>query len=146
MVPEKVKSELKRFLSGRQVEELSKQLDTYEKRVREAVKHFDVKGREAKALGQERLDKFAEQVKRTSQELEKQLKTFVNQESKMLNKGLNELFTYFRGLTQKPAPRKTSGPAKAKVKAKAKPKGKVKAKTAVRRVKTATGPSASPAH
>lgn len=129
MVPEKVKAELKRLLSNRQVEELSKQLDSYEKRVREAVKHFDVKGREAKALGQERLDKFAAQVKRTGQELEKQLKSFVNQEGKNLNKGLNELFTYFRGLTQKPTPlvRKTAAR-----------KAKGKAKTGARKAKSAT--------
>jgi biopolymer transport protein ExbB/TolQ len=135
MVPEKVKSELKRFLSNRQVEDLSKQLDSYEKRVREAVKHFDVKGREAKALGQERLDKFTAQVKRTSQELEKQLKSFVNQEGKVLNKGLNELFTYFRGLTQKPTPvvRKASAT-------------KSKAKSGARKAKSATRATTSTTH
>ncbi len=137
MVPEKVKSELKRFLNNRQVEELSKQLDSYEKRVREAVKHFDVKGREAKALGQERLDKFAAQVKRTSQELEKQLKSFVNQEGKVLNKGLNELFIYFRSLTQKSAPVARKGsPAKAKA----------KTKTSTRKPKSAARATASTTH
>lgn len=114
MVTEKVKSELKRFLNTKQVEDLSKQFGTYEKRVREAVKQFDVKGREAKAKGQEQLDKFAAQVKRTSLELEKHFKSLVNQEGKVLNKGLNELFAYFKTLTaaapaQKKATAKKSG-------------------------------------
>lgn len=113
MVPEKVKAELKRFLSAKQVEDLSQQLDTYEKRVREAVKQFDVKGREAKAKGQVQLEKFAAQVKSTSQQLEKQIKTFMGQEGKALNKGLGELFTLFRSLTAQPEkPAKKSAKAK----------------------------------
>lgn len=112
MVPEKVKAELKRFLSSKQVEEISKQLDVYEKRVREAVRQFDVKGREAKEKGQEHLDKFAAQLKRTGHQLEKQFKAFVNTEGKALNRGLNELFTYFRGINGSAAvtakPKKTS--------------------------------------
>jgi hypothetical protein len=100
MVSEKVKSELKRFLSAKQVEELSKQFEVYEKRVRQAVKQFDLKGREAKAKGQVQLDKFTSQVKRRGQELEKQFKSLVNQESKVLNQGLHDLFSYFKTLTQ----------------------------------------------
>ncbi len=106
MVPERVKSELKRFLNAKQVQELSRQLDTYEKRVREAVKQFDVKGREARTKGQEQLDKFAEQVKKTGQDLERQLKAFMSQEGKQLNKGLNELFTYFKGIRQSETPKR----------------------------------------
>lgn len=131
MVPERVKSELKRFLNAKQVQELSRQLDTYEKRVREAVKQFDVKGREARKSGQEQLDKFAVQVKKTGQELERQLKTFMNQEGKTLNKGLNELFTYFKSIRQSETPKVKTAAKKVAKKAATKAS---KARTTARKV------------
>ncbi len=113
MVSEKVKSELKRFLSVEQIENLSKQFGAYEKLAREVVKQFDVKGREAKARGQAKLDKFASQVKTTRTQVEKQLQSLVREERQSLNKGLNDLFTYFKTLTaassKKSAPKKRTG-------------------------------------
>jgi hypothetical protein len=142
MVADKVKAELKRFLSPKQVEELSKQFDAYEVKVRDAVKQFDVKGRAAKAKGQEQLDKFATQVKKTGQELEKQFKTFLNQENKMLNKGLNELFAYFRTLSKaeatKPAKKAEAGAKQVKKAASSKAKS---AKPAARKVRSAAKPA-----
>jgi len=114
MVPEKVKAELRRFLNAKQVEDLSKQLDSYEKRVRQAVKQIDVRGREAKTLGKGQLDKFTKQVKRTGKQLEKQLTTLVKSEGKMLNKGLNDLFGYFRMLSK--SEKKAKSPAKSPAK------------------------------
>ncbi len=87
MVSNKIKSELKRFLTDKQVEDLSKQLSLYETKVRDAVKGFDVKSLAAKAQGKAQLEKFSSQV----------------------NQGLNELFNYFRTLAnlEKKAAQKT---------------------------------------
>lgn len=125
MVPEKVKAELRRFLNAKQVEDLSKQLDVYEKRVRQAVKQMDVRGREAKALGQKQLDKFTKQVKATGTQIEKQFSSLVKSEGKTLNKGLNDLFGYLRKLAKNKAPSK----AKASVKKRAPKKRTAKKKS-----------------
>ncbi|MBY0370259.1 hypothetical protein K2X33_06200 [bacterium] len=125
MVPEKVKAELRRFLNAKQVEDLSKQLESYEKRVREAVKQIDVRGREAKALGQKKVDVFAAQVKRTGKDLEKKLSALVKTEGKALNKNLNDLFGYFRTLAK--ADKKAKKPAGKRTAAK--PRKRTSAKT-----------------
>jgi hypothetical protein len=130
MVSEKLKEELKRFLSAKQVEGLSKQWDAYEVKVREAVKEFDIRGREAKSKGKERLDKFAAQLKRSSEEFEKHFKAFMNQEGKVLGESLTEMFAFLSSLAK-------SEPAKKTKSARSKRPTKTK-KAPVRKTRSAT--------
>lgn len=84
MFPEKVKSELKRFLTSEQIEEISKQWDKYENRLLDA-----------KQKGKQQVDR-----------LSLQWKNLVNQEGKVLKEGISELVAYFRDLSKAEAPKK----------------------------------------
>jgi flavorubredoxin len=84
MFPEKMKSELKRFLTPDQIEEISKQWEKYESRLVEA-----------KQKGKQQVDR-----------LSVQWKNLVNQEGKVLKEGIAELVSYFRDLSKAEAPKK----------------------------------------
>lgn len=77
----------------------SDQLNGYEKRVRGIVKEIDVKSRDAREKSAQRLDRFAQHVKKTRNNVEKRVVSLVNTEGKRLNKRVNELVDYLRGIS-----------------------------------------------
>ncbi len=84
MFSEKVKLELKRFLTSDQIEEISKQWEKYEGRLLDA-----------KQKGKQQVDRLSEQWK-----------NLVSQEGKVLKEGIAELVAYFRDLSKAEAPKK----------------------------------------
>lgn len=94
----KLKIDLKQLFTSQQVENLSKHLTTYEKRVKELVKELDLKSRDARDKSKERLAHFTSQVRKTSTDIEKNVKDLLNQEGKVLNQKVTELVTYLKSL------------------------------------------------
>jgi hypothetical protein len=94
----KFKVDLKQWMNSPQVENLSKHLTDYEKRVKELVKELNLKSRDAREKGKVQLDRFTTQVQKTRTDVEKNVKTLLQQEGKVLNQKLNELVTYLKGL------------------------------------------------
>ena len=90
--------DIKGILGSRLVQGVSKQVNTYEKKVRGLVKDLDLRTRDAREKSQKQLDKFAVQVKKTRSQLETRLVEVVNQEAVRLNKGFSELVTYLKSL------------------------------------------------
>ena len=90
--------DLKGFLQSEFVTGISKQLNAYEKKVKVLVKDLNLKSQEARDKSRLQLDNFAEQIKKTTNEVEKKVVTVVNQEVHRLNKGFNELVTYLKSV------------------------------------------------
>jgi hypothetical protein len=80
------------------VSELSQHLNEYEQKLKSVVKDLDLKGRDAREKSRKQLDSFTRQLKKTRTDLEKRVRTLVNQEAKRINIGFNELVTYLRAL------------------------------------------------
>lgn len=99
MFPEKVKSELKRFLTSEQIEEITKQWEKYENRLLDA-----------KQKGKQQVDR-----------LSTQWKNLVNQEGKVLKEGIAELVAYFKDLSKAEAPKKKKTSKRARKPATRKP-------------------------
>jgi len=123
-MPQKNLAGLKNFLESKWNDSVSKQLNIYEKKVKDLVKDLDLKSRDAREKSREQLDAFTHQVKKTRTDLEKRIVTLVNQETKRLNVGLNELVSYLKSLSHS---EKTQAAAKAAPKAKAATKKKSRA-------------------
>src|SRR5580765_6397819 len=96
--PEKLRSELKRLANSELVSGISKQLNVYEKKVKDLVNNFDTKSREARGKSREQLDKFATQLKRTRTDVEKRVRDLLTQEGQRLNKGMGELVNYLKSM------------------------------------------------
>jgi uncharacterized membrane protein YgcG len=100
MVTNRIQEELKKLLHSDQIQALSQQLQTYEKKVREAVKEFDLRSRDARQKGQEKLGVFTSDLKKTRTRLESQFRIFLDKEKVNLNKGLQDLMAYLKTLSQ----------------------------------------------
>jgi methyl-accepting chemotaxis protein len=120
--------------------DLSQHLNEYEKRLKSVVKDLDLKSRDARDKSRKQLDTFTKQLKKTRTDLEKRVKSLVNQEAKRLNEGFNELVTYLKSLSvneQQAAAAAASGKAttKASVKTSVGAKRKATVSTAAPRSK-----------
>jgi len=102
-VKKNMKLDFKEISSNPMVKNLSEQWVTYEKRVKTLIRDFDLKSRDARVKGKEHLDKFLVQLKKTRTQLESNIRVFAKNESKVLNKGFNDLVVYLKTLSQKEA-------------------------------------------
>lgn len=142
--------DIKGLLDSRWVQGVSKQVNTYEKKVKGLVKDLDLKTRDAREKSQKQLDRFTVQIKKTRGQLEARVVEVVNQEAARLNKGFVELVTYLKSLanneTLKTATRAQSTSTKVRRNAKS-PKGsRVRnAKKTSSRARKSNGAAASPA-
>ncbi len=96
----KIRNELNRLANLQVVSQFSKQLGSYEKKVKGLVKGFDVKSREARVKGLKQMDAFASQVKKVRGQLEKRVREVLNKETDRLNEGLTELFKYLKTVSK----------------------------------------------
>lgn len=99
MVAPKLRSDLKKLAQIKSIDQLKKQLVGYEKRVLEIVRDVDLKGREARRKGEQKINQFAEQLRRQSTGIEKQVRVLVAKERERLNEGIFELVTQLRKLS-----------------------------------------------
>lgn len=119
-MPSKFKVDLKQWMNGSQVENLSRHLTDYEKRVKALVKDLNLKSRDARDKSKVQLDRFTSQVRKTRAEVEKNVKGVLQQEGKVLNQKLNDLVGYLKSLAlnekneKKAAPVDTAKPKAAK--------------------------------
>jgi hypothetical protein len=90
----------------------TQQLNSYEIKVKNLVKDFDLKSREARKKSEERLEKFLSQVKKTRKELEKTVVDLVHDERKVLNAKIDNLLSFLHKM--KKAETTTSPAAKAR--------------------------------
>lgn len=88
--------DLKGILQSEFVSGISKQLNVYEKKVKELVKDLNLRSVEAREKSRQQLDLFAEQIKKTRDEVEKKVVTVVNLETQRLNKGVTDLVSYLK--------------------------------------------------
>jgi hypothetical protein len=133
----KLKLDLKKLANSELALSLARHLDGYEKRVKEFVKEFDVKSRDARTKGQKQLDKFAGQLKRTRTDLEKRVATLFHEESRQLNQRVNELVNYLKRVTksEKLKPESSSSKKKETAKAQSSDSPKTVKKTTARKTK-----------
>jgi hypothetical protein len=87
----KLKIDLKRLADSALANNLSKHLNEYEAKVKEMVRDFDLKSREARDKSRERLDRFLAQLKQTRGDLEKKVTDIAHVEGERLNKRVSEL-------------------------------------------------------
>lgn len=83
------------------INQLTEQLNTYEKRVSTLVKNFDLKSRDARERSRQQLDKVLGQLKQTRAKVETKVTRLVNQEGKKLNKKVNDLMIYLNAVARK---------------------------------------------
>ena len=88
--------DLKKIANTPWVENLTKQFNGYESRVKRLVKDIDLKGREARTKGKKQLNRFTHQLQKTRNEVEKKVTVLINKESKKLNGKVTELFKYLK--------------------------------------------------
>ena len=101
--------------------------ETYEKKVREAVHHLDLKSREARKASESRLKEVSSQIQKTRGDVERRVKGLLDDEAKKLNVRLREIYSYLVKVAQKDQ----AAAKKASAKGAAKKSGaKTKAKSA----------------
>lgn len=93
--------DFKEVLKSPWVNRVSKQVATYEKRLRVLVNDLDLKSREAREKSKQRLDEFQTQVKRTRSDVEKRVVTLVNEEAVRLNKHFADVLSYLKSLANR---------------------------------------------
>lgn len=131
--------------SLKSVDQLSKQLATYEKRVKTLVHDMDVSTRDARKQGRERLDGFLNDLRVRRDQLEKKVTELVNTESKKIQDGVNELVAYLKVLRANGAASSGAPKAKAPKSAKAagasaKPSGGKKKSTGAKKASAGGAP------
>jgi len=137
-VQSKIKSDLKRWANSDFVRNLSRHFSDYEVRVKEVVRDFDLRSRDAREKSRQQIDKIAEQIKRTRSKVEEKVSTILNSEGQRLNGRVKQVFNYIRAIAQsekingragakKIARRATNGRASARKKAKKKTTRRVSA-------------------
>ena len=110
----------------------SKQLTQYEKKAMNLVKDIESKGREARTMGQKKLDKLMNQLQTTRTTVEKRVGSLVEIEKKRINSGVNDLLNYLKSTAknEKITPKKMASPKKKATKAVSGGKSKTKKRTA----------------
>lgn len=98
-----IKVDFSKWANHPSINQLTRQITTYEKRVSSLVKGFDLKGREARKRSRKQLDKVLVQLKQTRANVEKKVTQLVNVEGKKLNKRVNELVSYLKVVSRKEA-------------------------------------------
>lgn len=123
--------------SQKSVEQLTKQLAGYEKRVKQIVHDMDVSTRDARKQGRDRLDRFLEDLRGRRSQLEKKVTELVSTESKKIHEGVNDLVAYLKVLRANGAA--SSGAAKSEKSAKPTASAKAPAKKKASGAKKSTG-------
>jgi hypothetical protein len=95
-----LKVDFSKWASHPSINQLTKQITTYEKRVSTLVKDFDLKGREARERSRKKLDKVLGHLKQTRSKVEKKVTHLVTLEGKKLNKKVNELLDYVNQMSR----------------------------------------------
>jgi GTP cyclohydrolase FolE2 len=85
----------------KQFQRLTKNLDLYEKRLREAVRSLDLKSQQARKVSETRLKEVSDQIKKTRGEVERRVKVLLEDEAKKLNGRLREIYSYLVKVAQK---------------------------------------------
>jgi len=108
--------EFERFTKLDIVKNISKRVNTYEKRVRGLVDDLDLSSFDAKVEGRKQLNKFQKQLKQTRRDLEGRVGDVIQKESKRINTRYNELVSILKtlsdGATTKRPRKKTKRKAK----------------------------------
>lgn len=129
MAPRNLKIELQKEIqkvaNSKFLKEFSKQLNGYEKRVKEVVRDFNLRSQEARKKSKKQMDQFTKRLNKTRKDVEKTLKSLINEESRLLNKSFNELVSHLKDLSEQDekAAAKASAPKK-RAKKKTAPKKK----------------------
>lgn len=84
----------------KQLQELSKNWDVYEKRVREAVRELDLRSQQARKLSEARLRDVSDHIRRTRGDVEKRVRGLLESEAKKLNVQLRKIYTYLVKVAQ----------------------------------------------
>ncbi len=114
MVAPKIRADLKKLAQIQSIDQLKRQLVGYEKRVLAMVRGVDLKGREARRKGEEKIAKLAEQLRKQSTGIEKQVRDLVVKERGRLNDGVLDLIAQLRKLSGTEAAAATSAPTSVK--------------------------------
>ncbi|MEZ4752656.1 MAG: hypothetical protein R3B54_19075 [Bdellovibrionota bacterium] len=118
-----IQKEIQKVANSKFLKEFSKQLNGYEKKVRDVVRDFNLRSQEARSKSKKQMDQFTKRLNKTRKDVEKTLKSLINEESRLLNKSFNELVSHLKELSEqesaKKAPKK-----KAATKKKSAPKKK----------------------
>ena len=124
------------------VEPLSRQIETYESTARKMAKDLDLRSREARKVGKQRLEEFVTHVKKSRNEIESKLKKVVDTEHSRLNKRLDNLVKQMRSVAkmdEEVSAKASSGKSASKKKKSTKSKAtKAKKKTAKKASKKKT--------
>jgi len=94
------KLDLKQLANSALVHNLSEHLTQYEKQVKKLVHEFDLRSRDAREKSRVKLDRFANQIKRTRADLEKRVTGLLHLEGKRINEGLTNVLEYLKNVTQ----------------------------------------------
>jgi hypothetical protein len=113
-----LKVDFSKWASHPSINQLTKQITTYEKRVSTLVKDFDLKGREARERSRKKLDKVLGHLKQTRSKVEKKVTHLVTLEGKKLNKKVNELLNYVNQISRQEDRKMAASAGRAKKNAK----------------------------
>lgn len=96
------------------INQLTQQVNAYEKRVSTLVKDFDLKGREARERSRKQLNKVLVQLKQTRAKVEKRVTQLIQTEGKRLNKRVTELMNNVAKMSRQEANERAATPGRAK--------------------------------
>jgi peptidoglycan hydrolase CwlO-like protein len=96
------------------ISQLTQQVSTYEKRISDLVKDFDLKGREARERSRKQLNQVLGQLKHTRAKLEKKVTQLVQVEALRLNKRVTHLMAYVSKVSKQEANQKAASVGRAK--------------------------------
>lgn len=99
-VQSRIRSDLKRWASSDFVRGLSRQFSDYEVRVKEVVRDFDLRSRDAREKSRDQIEKFAKQLKKTRAKVEGQVNTLLSTEGHKLNGRVRQVFNYLKTIAQ----------------------------------------------
>ncbi len=128
MASKNLKAELQKVLHSKVLKDLTHQLNGYEQKVRTLAKDFNLKSQEARKRSKKQVDEFSARLKKTRKEVEKTLKSLLQQESKLLNEHFSELAKHLKMLSAQDQQKATAAKTKKKT-------SKSKAKASKRPVK-----------
>ena len=109
-----LKVDFRKWAKHPAINQLTQQVNTYEKRVSALVKDFDLKGREARERSRKQLDKVLVQLKQTRSKVEKKVTQLIQAEGKRLNKRVNELVSYVAQMSRQEANERAASTGRAK--------------------------------
>lgn len=125
-----IRDEFQKFLKSNVVGDISKTLNSYEKKAKQLVGKFNLKSQQTRAKSKKQLEQFSKQLQRTRNEVEKTVRKLLDSEAKILTQGYSELIAQIKSLAEAETKTKTksSKTKAAKPKAAAAPKKKASSK------------------